>query len=56
MSGSIIKIKRRASTGLAGAPSSLKAGELAFNENASDKILYYGYESAQDLVGEMPAR
>ena len=43
MSGSIIKIKRRASTGLAGAPSSLKAGELAFNENASDKILYYGY-------------
>ena len=43
MSGSIIKIKRRASTGLAGAPSSLRAGELAFNENASDKILYYGY-------------
>jgi hypothetical protein len=43
MSGSIIKIKRRSSTGQAGAPASLKAGELAFNENASDKILYYGY-------------
>jgi hypothetical protein len=38
-----IKIKRRASTGSAGAPASLKSGELAFNENASDKKLYYGY-------------
>lgn len=43
MSGSIIKIKRRASTGAAGAPASLKSGELAFNENATDKSLYYGY-------------
>lgn len=43
MSGSIIKLKRRASTGQAGAPASLKAGEPAFNENASDKVLYYGY-------------
>lgn len=43
MSGSIIKLKRRASTGQAGAPASLKTGEPAFNENASDKILYYGY-------------
>nr|BAR35273.1 hypothetical protein [uncultured Mediterranean phage uvMED] len=38
-----IKIKRRASSGNAGSPSSLKSGELAFNENASDKKLYYGY-------------
>ena len=38
-----IKIKRRASSGAAGSPSSLKSGELAFNENASDKKLYYGY-------------
>jgi hypothetical protein len=43
MSGSIIKIRRRASGGQAGAPSSLKSGELAFNENTSDKSLYYGY-------------
>ena len=38
-----LKIKRRASTGNAGGPSALKSGELAFNENASDKLLYYGY-------------
>jgi hypothetical protein len=38
-----IKIKRRASSGAAGSPNSLKSGELAFNENASDKKLYYGY-------------
>ncbi len=38
-----LKIKRRASSGNAGAPSALKSGELAFNENASDKLLYYGY-------------
>lgn len=43
MSTVTIKIKRRASSGNAGAPSSLKSGELAFNENASDKKLYYGY-------------
>jgi hypothetical protein len=43
MSGTIIKIKRRASVNAAGAPSSLKSGELAFNENATDKNLYYGY-------------
>lgn len=43
MSGNIIKIRRRASTGATGAPSSLKSGELAFNENVSDKNLYYGY-------------
>ena len=35
-----IKIKRRASSGAAGSPSSLKSGELAFNENASDKKHY----------------
>lgn len=43
MSTVTIKIKRRASTGSAGAPSSLKSGELAFNENTGDKKLYYGY-------------
>lgn len=43
MSTVTIKIKRRASSGSAGAPGSLKSGELAFNENTSDKKLYYGY-------------
>ena len=43
MSTVTIKIKRRASTGSAGAPASLKSGELAFNENTGDKKLYYGY-------------
>ena len=38
-----LKIKRRASSGNAGSPSALKSGELAFNENTSDKKLYYGY-------------
>ena len=38
-----IRIKKRASTGTAGAPSSLAPSELAFNENTSDKKLYYGY-------------
>lgn len=38
-----LKIKRRASSGNAGAPAALKSGELAFNENTSDKLLYYGY-------------
>lgn len=36
-----IRIKRRASTGSVGAPSSLKNAELAFNE--ADNVLYYGY-------------
>jgi hypothetical protein len=43
MSGAIIKIKRRAAINAAGAPASLNSGELAFNENATDKNLYYGY-------------
>lgn len=38
-----LKIKRRASSGNSGSPASLKSGELAFNENTSDKLLYYGY-------------
>lgn len=37
-----LKIKRRAS-GNAGGPTTLKSGELAFNEVSSDKLLYYGY-------------
>jgi len=36
-----IRIKRRASTGATGKPTSLKNGELAYNE--ADDILYYGY-------------
>ena len=36
-----IRIKRRASTGAVGAPSSLKNAELAYNE--ADNVLYYGY-------------
>jgi len=36
----VIRIKRRASSGGAGAPSSLANAELAFNENS--EILYYG--------------
>jgi hypothetical protein len=38
-----LKIKRRASSGNSGSPAALKSGELAFNENTSDKLLYYGY-------------
>lgn len=38
-----LKIKRRASSGSAGAPATLKAGELAYNENTGDNSLYYGY-------------
>jgi hypothetical protein len=43
-----IQIKRRSSGGSAGAPSasSLKWGELAFNE--ADNILYYGYGSGNN--------
>ena len=37
-----LKIKRRAS-GNAGGPTTLKSGELAFNEVSTDKLLYYGY-------------
>lgn len=36
-----IRIKRRSSSGAAGAPSSLKNAELAFNE--ANNVLYYGY-------------
>lgn len=38
-----LKIKRRSSSGSAGAPAALKAGELAYNENTGDNSLYYGY-------------
>ena len=37
------KIKRRASNGAAGSPTSLASGELAYNEVAADNTLYYGY-------------
>jgi hypothetical protein len=37
----ILRIKRRAGSGSAGAPSSLKNAELAFNE--ADNTLYYGF-------------
>ena len=38
-----LKIKRRDSSGDSGAPNSLKSGELAFNEVAATKTLFYGY-------------
>jgi hypothetical protein len=38
---STLRIKKRAASGSAGAPSSLASSELAFNEN--DKKLYYGF-------------
>ena len=38
----IIRIKKRAATGAAGAPTTLAPSEIAFNENASDRKLYYG--------------
>ena len=37
-----IRIKKRAGTGNAGAPATLAPSELAFNENSSDRKLYYG--------------
>ena len=37
-----IRIKKRAATGNAGAPTTLAPSELAFNENSSDRKLYYG--------------
>jgi len=38
-----IRIKKRAASGSAGAPSSLAPSELAFNEHSSDLKLYYGF-------------
>jgi len=38
-----IRIKKRASSSAAGAPSTLAPSELAFNENTGDLKLYYGY-------------
>ena len=38
----VIRIKKRSSSGDAGAPSALAPSELAFNENSSDLKLYYG--------------
>lgn len=37
-----IRIKKRAASGNAGAPTSLSPSEIAFNENSSDLSLYYG--------------
>lgn len=49
-----IRIKRRVSSGLPGAPASLKNGELAYNEN--DNILYYGYgDSGNGNATTIPA-
>ena len=36
-----IRLKKRAATGAAGAPSSLARSEVAINE--ADKTLYYGF-------------
>ena len=38
----VIRIKKRAVSGAAGAPSALAPSELAFNENSGDLKLYYG--------------
>ncbi len=38
-----LKIKRRASSGNSGAPSSLKSGELAYSEVSATNTLFYGY-------------
>ena len=38
----VIRIKKRAASGNAGAPSSFAPSELAFNENTGDLKLYYG--------------
>ena len=38
-----LKIRRRASTGNAGAPSALKSGELAYSEVTATNTLFYGY-------------
>ena len=38
-----LKIRRRASTGSAGSPAALKAGELAYSEVAATNTLFYGY-------------
>ena len=38
-----IRIKKRAASGDAGAPSTLAPSEIAFNENTGDLKLYYGY-------------
>ena len=38
-----LKIRRRASSGAAGSPSSLGAGELAYSEVAATNTLFYGY-------------
>jgi len=38
-----IRIKKRAASSAAGAPSTLAPSELAFNENTGDLKLYYGY-------------
>lgn len=50
----ILRIKRRAGTGSAGAPSSLKNAELAFNE--ADNTLYYGYgDDGSGTANTIPA-
>ncbi len=38
-----IRIKKRAASGNAGAPTNLAPSEIAFNENANDLKLYYGF-------------
>lgn len=49
-----IRIKRRVSSGSSGAPSSLKNGELAYNE--SDNKLYYGFgDNGSGVATTIPA-
>jgi hypothetical protein len=49
-----IRIKRRSAGGAAGAPASLKNGELAYNE--ADNILYYGFgDGGNGTASSVPA-
>ena len=48
-----IRIKRRAAGGAAGAPASLAAAELAYNEQ--DDVLYYGKGDSSGVATSIPA-
>ena len=48
-----IRIKRRSSSGSAGAPASLASAELAFNEN--DNTLYYGFGDSSGIATSITA-
>jgi hypothetical protein len=51
---SILRMKRRAATGAAGAPASLKNGEVAYNENDNTKYYGYGDDGAGNATSIIP--